>query len=84
MWSIQDVWRLFNKMPILENVSLGTCETWAMPKGTGIISTNVQQVLVCRMQLFSKPQEQQFYHQMGKRKVGKHCVCVHPQWQYTH
>jgi hypothetical protein len=43
MWSIQDVWRLFNKMPILENVSLGTCETWAMPKGTGIISTNVQQ-----------------------------------------
>jgi hypothetical protein len=41
-------------------------------------------VLVCRVQLFSRPQEQQLYHQMGKREVGKHHVCVHPQLQYTH
>jgi len=43
MWSIQDAWRLFNKMPMLENVSLATCETWAMTKGIGIVSTNLQQ-----------------------------------------
>jgi hypothetical protein len=41
-------------------------------------------ILVCRMQLFSRPQEQQLYHHVGRREVGKHCVCVHPQWQYTH
>jgi hypothetical protein len=43
MWSIQDFWRLFNKMPMLENVSLHTCETWATAKGTGTVSTNSQQ-----------------------------------------
>jgi hypothetical protein len=43
MWSIQDAWRLFNKMHMLENVSLGTRETWAMAKGIGIVSTNLQQ-----------------------------------------
>jgi hypothetical protein len=43
MWSIQDAWRLFNKMPMLENVSLGTCETWATTKGTSIVSTDLQQ-----------------------------------------
>jgi hypothetical protein len=40
MWSIQDAWRLFNKMPMLENVSLATWETGAMTKGTGTVSTN--------------------------------------------
>jgi hypothetical protein len=43
MWSIQDAWKLFNKMPTLENVSLPTCETWAMTKGSGTVSTNSQQ-----------------------------------------
>jgi len=33
MWGIQNALRLFNKMPMLENVSLATCETWAMAKG---------------------------------------------------
>jgi hypothetical protein len=33
----QDAWRLFNKMPMLENVSLNTCETRATAKGTGIV-----------------------------------------------
>ncbi len=43
MCSIQDAWRLFNKMPMLENVSPATCETWAMTKGPGTVSTNSQQ-----------------------------------------
>ncbi len=43
MWSIQDAWRLLNKMPTLENVSLATCEPWAMTKGTRTVSTNSQQ-----------------------------------------
>jgi hypothetical protein len=30
-------------MPMLENISLATCETWAMTKGNGTISTNTQQ-----------------------------------------
>jgi hypothetical protein len=42
MWSIQDAWRLFNKNPWHENLLLGTCETWAMTKGTGTVSTNLQ------------------------------------------
>jgi hypothetical protein len=43
MWSIQDAWSLFNKNPSHENLSLGTCETWATTKGTGTVSTNLQQ-----------------------------------------
>jgi hypothetical protein len=43
MWSIQDAWSLFNKNPWHENLSLGTCETWATTKGTGTVSTNLQQ-----------------------------------------
>jgi hypothetical protein len=42
MWSIQDAWSLFNKNPSHENLSLGTCETWATTKGTGTVSTNLQ------------------------------------------
>jgi len=42
MWSIQDAWSLFNKNPLDENLSLGTCETWATRKGTGTVSTNLQ------------------------------------------
>jgi len=42
MWSIQDTWSLFNKNPSHENLSLGTCETWATRKGTGTVSTNLQ------------------------------------------
>jgi len=41
--SIQDAWRSFNKMPMLENVSLVKCDTRAMPKGISTISTTVQQ-----------------------------------------
>jgi hypothetical protein len=43
MWSIQDAWRLLNKMPMLENASLATCETWELTKGTRTVSTNSQQ-----------------------------------------
>ncbi len=43
MWSIQDAWRLFNKMLMFKNISFSTCETWAMAKGTSIVSTNLQQ-----------------------------------------
>jgi len=42
MWSIQDAWSLFNKNPWHENLSLGTCETWATTKGIGTVSTNLQ------------------------------------------
>jgi hypothetical protein len=43
MWSIQDAWSLFNKNPLHENLSFGTCKTWATTKGTGTVSTNLQQ-----------------------------------------
>jgi len=43
MWSIQDAWRLLNKMPLLKNVSPSTCEPWAMTKGPGTVSRNSQQ-----------------------------------------
>ncbi len=42
MWIIQDTYSLFNKNPSHENLSLGTCETWTMTKGTGTVSTNLQ------------------------------------------
>jgi hypothetical protein len=30
-------------MPMFENVSFGTCETWVMAKCTGSVTINVQQ-----------------------------------------
>jgi hypothetical protein len=41
MWIIQDAWSFFNKDPWHENLSLGTCQTWATTKGTGTISMKV-------------------------------------------
>jgi hypothetical protein len=52
MWSIPDAWRLLNKMPMLRNVSLATCETWAMTKGTGTVSTNSQQGILWNFVIF--------------------------------
>jgi hypothetical protein len=52
MWSIQGAWRLFNRMPMLENVSLHTCETWATTKGIGTVSTNFQQGILWNSVIF--------------------------------
>jgi len=52
MWGIRDVWRLFNNMPMLENVSFGTCETRVMAKCIGSVSTNVQQSILRNYVIF--------------------------------
>ncbi len=39
-------------MPMLRNVSLATCETWAMTKGTGTVSTNSQQGILWNFVIF--------------------------------
>jgi len=33
-------------MPMFENVSFGTCETWVMAKGTSSVSLNLQQSIL--------------------------------------